>query len=301
MRYAIFTYILIIFVYCAIIQGLSPRVSIYPLVQDCYFDLQQYGLCIFSVLIIFIFGGIFATWLVHDIQDHSFIAKELIITYSIGAPMAVLYLLFHTIPFLGTLSFDSNWLVTIDLNLKSFQEALGDRLLFEDIKKFAIRDMCGENFYFLEAMRDLKQEAALLVLRQKTRSVTAADYGAMHERMMSVSLTVLRSGNRASHFGQIRKLSLSKDSPAGVIREEASSISETNEVKIRVDVCEEKEEEEEEEGSENNNANVRTVEDSFGINGRPARRSISSETRASILSANDYLKPRESSIGSHQT
>ncbi|KAJ3083004.1 hypothetical protein HDU99_000933 [Rhizoclosmatium hyalinum] len=186
-------------VYVIIVQVISSSNSIVPLSTICLFDLLQYGLLAVSVIFIQIFGGLLAVWLVHDIRDSNFIAGELLISYSVGAPCSILYLIFQETPSLKALSFNPNWLViiphfvshimaivvpvilsyiedyktaqvVIELNLQSFQMALEDKTLFEDIKQYAIRDMCGENMYFLEALKVLKREAISTIMRRRQHS-----------------------------------------------------------------------------------------------------------------------------------
>ncbi|KAJ3264907.1 hypothetical protein HDU77_007187 [Chytriomyces hyalinus] len=302
-------------VYCAIAQGLTKKLRLYPMDFSCKFEIVFYGLVVFSVLFLFIVVGIFSTWLISDIRDHSFIAKELIITYLIGTPNAILYLLFHEIQSLRDVVFDSAWLivislmtshitsivipiiltyiedyktsrVTIDLNLVSFQKALGDRALFQEIKDFSIRDMCGENFYFLEALKELKFEAATLVLKHERKASETS-------RLPSLSVNMLKVN---PYDMMHRKKSLSIIEDASAIVEDEHNISEPRARSA------------EESGSglsPEPNANTDSRASHLSINRiktraesnsclKPAAR-LSIEARTSGQSHTEYLRPRESS------
>ncbi|KAI8607754.1 hypothetical protein BC830DRAFT_86750 [Chytriomyces sp. MP71] len=73
--------------YCVMVQFLSPGVAIFPVMNFvCTFDFLQFGFVGFTVLIIMICGGIFCTWLLHDINDTNFVANDCLATYGLCIP-----------------------------------------------------------------------------------------------------------------------------------------------------------------------------------------------------------------------
>ncbi|KAJ3225219.1 hypothetical protein HDU81_008067 [Chytriomyces hyalinus] len=186
--------------YMIMAQFMSPSMAVTPTVNFvCTFDLIQYGLLAGGVFFLLICGGIFSMWLIHDITDSNFITCDCLITYCVGLPCGIIFLAFVQIPALTQLHFNPNWIIVIplftsqitsiafpviitfwedyksmkvkiDMNLVSFKAALEQRQLFEEIKEYAIRDMCGENVFFLEALKELRKEAISELMKFRSRA-----------------------------------------------------------------------------------------------------------------------------------
>ncbi|KAI8612751.1 hypothetical protein BC830DRAFT_1135352 [Chytriomyces sp. MP71] len=174
-----------------VVQVVTTRYAINPMeFSPCGLNGYEYAFSITTFLIVFIFGGVFTTWLVKDIKDHDFISRELLWTFSLTLPLAFAFLIFKIIPSLQGVWKNPNWLlimililshctsivmpaimsyveeyrtnhVLVELSLPSFYTVYEDRTMFEDLKQFAIQDMCGENIFFLEALDFLKQGSRL--------------------------------------------------------------------------------------------------------------------------------------------
>ncbi|KAJ3264906.1 hypothetical protein HDU77_007186 [Chytriomyces hyalinus] len=186
--------------YMIMAQFMSPSMAVTPTINFlCTFDLIQYGLLAGGVFFLLICGGIFSMWLIHDITDSNFITYDCLITYCVGLPSGIIFLAFVQIPSLTQLHFNPNWIIVIplftsqitsiafpviltfwedfksrrvkiDMNLVSFKAALEERQLFEEIKEYAIRDMCGENVFFLEALKELRKEAIAELAKFRSRA-----------------------------------------------------------------------------------------------------------------------------------
>ncbi|TPX64711.1 hypothetical protein CcCBS67573_g08336 [Chytriomyces confervae] len=196
-------------------------------------------------------GGIFSMWLIHDISDSNFITQDCLITYCVGLPSGIVFLAFQQIPALTRLSFDPSWIiiiplftsqitsiaipvlltfwedyrsmkVKIDMNLTSFKAALEERQLFQEIKEYAIRDMCGENVFFLEALKDLKKDAISEFTKGRSRAPSCS------QRKSSNSL--MQSGFTVSKASKMRSTSVQTTTEAqeGLKPTELPSIHETS-------------------------------------------------------------------------
>ncbi|KAI9346458.1 hypothetical protein BDR26DRAFT_1005169 [Obelidium mucronatum] len=238
-QYSMGSLYVVMTIYVLAVQLTSDKNTIIPPNATCTFDLIQYGLLIFGVLFIQIFGGIFATWLVCDIRDNNFVAFDVVISCTVGAICAIIYLLFQEVPSLNKLPFSSNWIVTIplflthitgiilpiilsyiedyrtsrvtiELNLQSFQQALEDRTLFEDIKQYAIKDMCGENIFFLEALRELKRDAMSEIIKSRSSKPIPSSSSSNHNHNHTASESNAR---KSLAFGNMKFIT-QKNNPA---------------------------------------------------------------------------------------
>ncbi|KAJ3230187.1 Neutrophil cytosol factor 2 [Chytriomyces hyalinus] len=239
--------------YLLVVQFFAKSMAITPVVNfKCTFDLLQYGLLVGGVFFLLICGGVFSMWLIHDISDSNFITYDCLITYCVGLPSGIIFLLFQQIPSLARLSFDASWIiiiplftsqitsiaipvlltfwedyrsmkVKIDMNLTSFKAALEERQLFQEIKEYAIRDMCGENVFFLEALKELKKNAITEFTKGRPRAPSCSQRKSSNSVMQSSGFTV-------SKASKIRSTSVqtSAEPQEGLKPAELPSIHETS-------------------------------------------------------------------------
>ncbi|KAI8839190.1 hypothetical protein BJ741DRAFT_600186 [Chytriomyces cf. hyalinus JEL632] len=222
--------------YLCVAQALTLRFTVSPMaVSPCGLHPFEYASSIAAFVIVYVMGGLASTFIFNDAHSNDFVLSDFKLTYFVTLVLAILHTLFQVVPYLKTRFPDSNWILILilvwshvvsvvlpvwmsfaeerrtnrlmlELTLSSLHQVYDEPVMYQDLKKFAIQDMSGENFFFLESLDALKYQSRVHLLRTQEAEVK-------------------RSQPRSSIFHSIHKISISRSNSVSITSHERNSSS----------------------------------------------------------------------------
>ncbi|KAJ3225218.1 hypothetical protein HDU81_008066 [Chytriomyces hyalinus] len=222
--------------YLCVAQGLTLRFTISPMaLSPCGIHPFEYASSIAAFVTVYLMGGFASIMIFKNAHNNEFVLTDFKLTYVMTLVLAILYIVFQLVPNLQARWPDSNWILVLilgsshivsvilpiwasfaeerrtnrlmlELTLSSLHQVYDEPVMYQDLKKFAIQDMSGENFFFLESLDALKHQSRIHLLRAQEAETK-------------------KSQPRSSIFHSIHKISTSRSNSVSIGSHERNSSS----------------------------------------------------------------------------